>query len=171
MMHVYHMTKAESGNVLSMIAIGMVVGSPFLSFLSDKVFKGRKSIMLLSGIAMIVITGFLAFYTDGISKSGMYLICFFLSVFSSAIVVIAFTMNKELFPVQMAGTSTGLINLFPFAGGAVFQPVLGYILERFGKVEGSFTLAGYQTAFLCLFISAIIAFISVVFSKETFSKS
>jgi len=170
-MHIYHMTKSESGNILSMIAIGMVVGSPFLSFLSDKVFKGRRPIMLLSGIAMIVITGFLAFYTDGISKFGMYVICFFLSFFSSAIVVIAFTMNKELFPVRMAGTSTGLINLFPFAGGAVFQPFLGYILERFGKVEGSFTLAGYQTAFLCLFISAIIAFISVVFSKETFSKS
>ncbi|MCJ7774068.1 MAG: MFS transporter, partial [Desulfobacterales bacterium] len=136
MMQVYHMTKSESGNILSMIAIGMVIGSPVLSFLSDKIFKGRKSIMLLSGMAMIVITGILFFYTDGISKSGMYLLCFFLSVFSSAIVVIGFTMNKELFPVQMAGTSTGLINLFPFAGGAVFQPLLGYILERFGKAEG-----------------------------------
>jgi MFS family permease len=170
-MHIYHMTKSESGNILSMIAIGMVVGSPLLSFLSDKVFKGRKPIMLLSGIAMIIITGFLAFYTDGISKFGLYLICFFLSVFSSAIVVIAFTMNKELFPVQMAGTATGLINLFPFAGGAVFQPVVGYILERFGKIGDNFTLTGYKTAFFILFLSALIAFGAIVFSKETFSKS
>jgi len=171
MMHVYQMTKSESGNILSMIAVGMVVGSLLLSFLSDKIFKSRKSIMLLSSVAMIAVTGCLAFYTDGISKFGMYLICFFLSVFSSAIVVIAFTMNKELFPVQMAGTATGLINLFPFAGGAVFQPFLGYILEHFGKVEGGFTLAGYKASFFFLFISAIIAFGAILFSKETFSKS
>ncbi|MCJ7772942.1 MAG: MFS transporter, partial [Desulfobacterales bacterium] len=62
-------------------------------------------------------------------------------------------------------------NLFPFAGGAVFQPFLGYILENYGKVDGSFTLAGYRTAFLFLFISSIIAFGAVLFSKETISKT
>jgi MFS family permease len=171
MMHIYHMTKSESGNILSMIAIGMVVGSPLLSFLSDKIFKGRKPVMLVSGCAMIVVTGILAFQTDGISKVGMYMICFFMSVFSSAIVVIAFTMNKELFPIQMAGTATGLINLFPFAGGAVFQPLLGYVLEHYGKIGNSFTLVGYKAAFLILFASSIIAFIAICFSKETFSLS
>ncbi len=171
MMHVYHLSQSESGNILSMIAAGMVVGSPLLSFLSDKIFKGRKPVMVLSGIAMIIITGLLAFYTDGLSKIGLYALCFFMSVFSSAIVVIAFTMNKELFSVQMAGTATGLINLFPFAGGAVFQPFLGYILECFGKGKDSFTLAGYKAAFLTLFISSLIAFGAVLFSKETISKS
>lgn len=171
MRHVYHMTKSQSGHILSMIAIGMVVGSPLLSYLSDKVFKGRKPVLILSGAAVIIITTILAFYTDKIPLWGMYCICFFLSVFSSAVVVIAFTMNKELFPIQIAGTATGLINLFPFAGGAVFQPLLGYILEYYGKVENAFTLSGYKCAFFILFISAIIAFIATLLSKETISKN
>lgn len=167
MQHIHHMTKAESGNVLSMIAVGMVIGSPLLSFLSDRVFKGRKPIMILSAVGMIYITGLLAFHTEGISKWGMYALFFFLSVFSSAIVVIAFTMNKELFPVKIAGTATGLINLFPFAGGAVFQPFLGYILEQHGSTGNVFTVTGYASAFFVLFVSAIISFIAVLFSKET----
>ena len=56
----------------------------------------------------------------------------------------------------MAGTATGIVNLFPFAGGAVFQPVLGYVLEHYGRVNGNFTLAGYHTAFLVLFGSGLI---------------
>jgi len=89
----------------------------------------------------------------------------------SAIVVIAFTMNKELFPVKIAGTATGLINLFPFAGGAVFQPFLGYILGKHVATGNVFTLAGYKAAFLFLFFSAIISFIAVLFSKETMKKN
>ncbi len=170
LMHVHQMSKAESGKILSMIAIGMVVGSPLLSYLSDKIFKGRKPVLVLSSLFLIVIIYFFTFYSDTISKPGLYIIFFLMSVFASAVVVIGFTTNKELFPVEMAGTATGLINLFPFAGGAFFQPFFGYILERYGKVDGAFTLAGYEAAFMALFISAIIAFVAVLFSKETLIK-
>jgi sugar phosphate permease len=71
----------------------------------------------------------------------------------------------------MAGTSTGLVNLFPFAGGAVFQPVLGYLLERHGRIEGAFTLAGYEEAFLALFVCGIIAFLATLFLQETLTKA
>jgi len=81
--------------------------------------------------------------------------------------VVGFTTNKELFPVQMTGTATGLVNFFPFAGGAVFQPVLGYVLEKQGKVDGAFTLVGYQQAFLVLFLCSIIALVASFFLKET----
>ena len=41
-MHVYDMTKEESGMVLSMIAWGMILGSPFLGILSDKILTSRS---------------------------------------------------------------------------------------------------------------------------------
>lgn len=168
LMHVYGLTKAESGRILSMIAVGMIVGSPLLSWLSDKVFKGRKPMLAVAAAAMVLITGLLAFYTDGMSRPGLYGLVFSMSVCSSAIVVIGFTMNKELFPVRIAGTATGLINLFPFAGGAVFQPFLGYILEQYPKTGVAFTLPGYKAAFLALFVSALIAFGAALLTKETF---
>ncbi len=169
LMQVYGLTRAESGRILSMIAVGMIVGSPSLSWLSDKVFKGRKPVLVIAAGAMVLITGLLAFRTDGMSRPGLYALVLCMSVFSSAIVVIAFTMNKELFPVRIAGTATGLINLFPFAGGAVFQPFLGYVLERYPKTGDAFTLPGYEAAFLVLFISSLVAFGAALATKETFT--
>jgi sugar phosphate permease len=171
LVHIYHMTKAESGHILSMMAIGLVIGSPLLSFLSDRVFKGRKPVLILSSAIVLVITGLLAFYTDGIPKLGLYALFFVLSVFSSAIVVIGFSMNKELFPIEITGTATGLVNVFPFAGGAVFQPIVGHILERYGKIEGAFTLAGYRAGFQVLLLAAIVALVAALLSKETMTKS
>ena len=167
LMEVYGLTKAEAGNILSMMAIGMIFGSPLMSFLSDRVFRGRKSVLLLSGLVTLCLTALLTFRIDSLSIWMLYLLSLGLGIFCSAIVVVGFTTTKELFPVQIAGTSTGLVNLFPFAGGAVFQPFLGYLLERQGRVAGAFTVAGYQQAFLALFICALIAFVSCLFLKET----
>jgi sugar phosphate permease len=69
--------------------------------------------------------------------------------------------------VQIAGTSTGLVNLFPFLGGAIFQPVLGLILESYGETAGSFTVEGYEAAFFILFCCSCIALVSSLFITET----
>ena len=167
LMQVYGLSKAKAGHILSMLAVGMIVGSPFLSFLSDRIFRGRKPVLVLSSFIVFCLTALLAFYTDRLSVPALYLFCLALGIFSSAIVVIGFTTTKELFPVQIAGTSTGLVNIFPFAGGALFQPFLGYLLERPGKAGDAFTLAGYKEAFFALFICALIAFFACLFLKET----
>jgi sugar phosphate permease len=167
LMQVYGFTKAQAGQILSMLAIGMIAGSPMLSFLSNRVFQGRKPVLVLSSFVLLCLTALLAFYTDELSLLGLYLICLGLGIFSSAIVVIGFTTTKELFPIQISGTSTGLVNIFPFAGGAVFQPLLGHFLESHGRVEGAFTIAGYKEAFLILFVCGLIAFLASLCLQET----
>ncbi|OGP62207.1 MAG: MFS transporter [Deltaproteobacteria bacterium RBG_13_49_15] len=169
LMHVYKMSRNDAGRILSMLAIGMIIGSPLLSYVSGSLLRARKPVIVISSFIVLILSGFLAFLTGRISILGLYGICFGLGVFSSAIVVIGFTANKELFPVQIAGTATGLVNLFPFAGGAVFQPFLGYILERYPSSGGMFSVEGYQAAFAVLFICSAIAFLSSLFMKETMS--
>jgi sugar phosphate permease len=169
--HVYGLEKAQAAQILSMMAIGMIFGSPCLSYVSNNVFRGRKPVLILCSLVTLVLTGLLAFYTANIPLVGLYLLCLGLGIFSSAVVVIAFTINKELFPVQMAGTATGIVNLFPFAGGAIFQPILGFVLEHYGRQGDKFTLMGYQRAFLILFICAVIAAVSSFLVKETMEKT
>jgi len=169
-MQVYGLTKGEASRILSMIAVGMVVGSPLLSYLSDRVFRGRKPVIMLSSLILLGITALLAFFTQHMSVPVLYLLVLGLGIFSSAIVVIGFTTAKELFPVYMAGTSTGLINLFPFAGGAVFQPLLGYILQLHAQPNGTFSVEGYRLAFLVLFGCAVVSVISTFFLRETISR-
>ena len=152
-----------------MSAIGMVVGSPLLSFFSNHVFRGRKPLLVIASFITLIITAILALATEKLSIPIFYLLCFFIGVFTNAIVVIGFTATKELFPVRIAGTSTGLVNLFPFLGGAFLQPFMGYLLEKSGKNGQAFTVSGYRLAFTAMFICGVIAFIASLFIKETLS--
>ncbi|MGD9249602.1 MAG: MFS transporter, partial [Desulfobacterales bacterium] len=92
-------------------------------------------------------------------------------MFNSAVVVVAFTAVKELFPVAIAGTSVGLVNLFPFLGGAVAPPVLGAILESYGQTVAGYSAAAYAQAFQVYFYLALIALVLACLVTETMPKS
>jgi sugar phosphate permease len=171
LIHCYGMDKAAAGRLLSVSAVGLIVGSPFLSYLSTSVFQGRKPVLVLSSIAALLLTAPLTFATGNLPIPMLYFICFGLGFTSGAVVAIAFTATKELFPVRIAGTATGLVNLFPFAGGAVFQPVLGALLERNGRVAGAFTSTGYREAFLALFLCAVLALLASLLMRETMQRT
>ena len=166
-MQVYHLTKADTGNILLMFSFGMIFGSPLLSFLSNRIFKGRKPVLMVSSFIMTLIMFSMVIYTDKIPLGLFYVLFFGIGVFSSSVVAVGFTTTKELFPVQIAGTSIGLINLFPFAGGAIFQTFIGYSLEKGGRVNDAFTLSSYRQAMMVLFVCSFLAFISSLFIKET----
>lgn len=166
-MHVYGATKGQAGAILSLVAAGMIIGSPLMGRLSNRILKGRKPVLVLASAVIVTITAALAFFTENLSLPIIGLICFGLGIFASAVAVIGFTSARELFPARIAGTCFGLLNLFPFAGGALLQPLLGHILERNGKIGQAFTTAGYRQAFLVLFIFALAATLSSLLVKET----
>ncbi len=157
LIQVYGLSKAEAGNILGMLALAMIVGSPILSWLSDAVLRSRKKVIVLASIVTLSLSIPLAFFTADLNRPVLYLLCFLMGMFNSAVVVVAFTSVKELFPVAIAGTSVGLVNLFPFLGGAVAPPVLGAILESYGKVGAGYSAAAYAQAFRVYFFLALIA--------------
>lgn len=167
LMHIHGLSKSQAGNVLSMLAWGMIVGSPILSRLSDKVFYSRKKVITSCSVGVLAMSLILAFFTASISVPMLYGLCFLLSVCSSAIVVVGFTTCKELFPVEIAGTSVGLVNLFPFMGGAVMQPVVGMVLESWGKGPAGYPAQAYSQAFMLFVACAVIALVAAFLIKET----
>ncbi len=167
LMQVYGVSKSRAGSILSWVAVGMIVGSPLIGYFSNRLFKGRKPLLVLSSLFMVILVSPLAFATDRLPLPLIGLLCLGYGIFTGAIIVFGFTATKELFPVQMAGTALGLINLFPFAGGAVLQPWLGAILESHGRVEQAFTTAGYRAAFLVLFWISLTAFGASLLMTET----
>ncbi len=168
LMQIYDLSKAKAGHILSMAAIGMIVGSPILSYLSNNIIRARKPVLILSSIFMLIITGMLYIFTQGIPVLLLYLICLGIGTFSGAVVTIGFTTNKELFPVSIAGTATGLVNFFPFLGGAIFQVILGAVVDSQGfTTSGGFSLQGFRYSFLVLFLCGLVACISSFLLKET----
>ncbi len=171
LMQVYGLSKAEAGNILGMLALAMIVGSPFFSWLSDKVFRSRKKVIILASVITLGLTIPLAFFPDAMNRPSLYLLCFLLGLFNSANVVVAFTSAKELFPVEIAGTSVGLANLFPFLGGAVAPPILGAILELQVKTATGYSAEAYSKAFFLYFIFALLALGASCFIKETMHRT
>lgn len=168
LMQVYSLSKPQAGNILSMAAIGMIVGSPLLSYLSNNLFKGRKPVLILTSALICLITGILYFFSQSLPVFLLYLLCLAIGVFGGAVATIGFITNKELFPVSIAGTATGLVNFFPFLGGAVFQVILGTVLDSQGlTASGGFTLSGFRYCLLLLFGCGSVALVSSFFLKET----
>ncbi len=167
MTQVYGLSPTQTGNILAMIAVGMIGGSPALGYLSEKVFRGRKPVLLISSSIITIIWVLLVFRIDGLSIISLYGLFILLGIFVSGITIIGFTAAKELFPVQIAGTSTGITNIFPFAGGAFFQPLIGLILDYSGRLDTIYSAQAYRISFMGFLIAAILALISAFFIKET----
>jgi sugar phosphate permease len=169
LMHVYGMTRAQTGGVLSMIAWGMIVGSPPLGLLSDKIMKSRKKPLILCNLILVVEFAFLSIFPSSLPHFALYGLFFIFSICASSVVIVAFTTVKELFPVEIAGTSTGMVNLFPFLGGAVFMPVLGRVLDAYPKSDaGGYAIEAYSMLIYILLGAALLSLICTFFTKETY---
>ncbi len=169
LMDVYSMTRAQAGTVLSMIAWGMIIGSPPLGFISDKLMKSRKKPFILCNLVLVIELAFLSIYPAGLPRIALYIFFFVFSICASSVVIFGFTIIKELFPVEIAGTSTGMVNLFPFLGGAIFMPLLGRVLDAYPKSDvGGYSLEGYSMLILILLGSSVLSLICTFLTKETF---
>jgi len=167
LMDVYDLSKTQAGSILNMFAVSMIVFSPTFVWLSNDVFKSRKRVLIGNTVFLVLTVFVLAAFTDDLNVPLLYVIAFFIGVCASAIVSVSFTSIKELFPKEIAGTSTGTVNLFPFTGGALAQPFFGYVLERVGKIGDEFSPEAYQAVFVIMLFAAIVALIATLFMKET----
>jgi sugar phosphate permease len=171
LMHTYGMSRQAVGGVLSMLAWGMILGSPLLGLFSEKVVKSRKKTFMLCTSLLVVLLGFLYMFPSDLPHWVLYVWFFLFSIFSSSIVIMAFTTTKELFPVEIAGTSVGTVNFFPFFGGAVFQWLLGWVLDTVGKTAtGSYPIKAYSMVLLILLISSLVSLACTFLMKETYRR-
>lgn len=171
LMHVYGMSREQAGSVLSLIAWGMIFGSPALGFLSDHVLQSRKKPLMACALAMTVELGLLRLFPSGLPTWALMLFFLLFSISSSSTVVVAFTAVKELFPIEIAGTALGSLNLFPFLGGAVAMPFLGWILDlKAGSSKAfGYPLEAYTVLLSCLFFSSLVVLACTFFMRETYT--
>ena len=151
--------KATYGMVLTFIGIGMIVGCPLAGFISDKVLKSRKKVLII-GTVVYTITWAVIWLTAGhITSTVAYMAINFVFGFFGGFFVVSYAQIKELFPIAIVGTTTAALNIFPFAGGAILQQISGLMLiDR--------TLGSYQTIWLFMFVCMLIATVAAFLSKE-----
>jgi len=168
-MDVYGLSKPQVGTILSMIAWTMIVVSPFMATLSNNIFKSRKNNMIFCTACLSILFMFLRMYPSGLPVQALSFIIIFFTAVSACTMVVAFTTLKELYPIQIAGTSVAIGNFFPFFGGAIYMGILGKILDGFGRnSDGAYPVDGYTMVLTFLTMSSILQLICSFFLKETF---
>lgn len=167
LMHVYGMTKTQAGTVLSAMAIGMIVGAPMMGWLANRVFHSRKKVLVLSQMGGICIFSPIAFYTGDFSETQLFIWCFSYNFFMSSLVVVGYSTLKDSFPLQISGTATGALNIFPFAGAVMGQPLIGWYLDSAGAVGGIYPVEAYSAAFKICLLALAIALVASMLVTET----
>jgi MFS family permease len=167
---IYRLSKASTGLVLAMIALAMMVVSPILGHLSDRTLESRKQVLVGTSMLNLASFLFMVIFFDSLSLTGLCVLFFFLGASSSAAGTIAIAATKEYFAPSIAGTAIGAVNLFPFLGAILFQPLIGFLLDSAGAVRGVYPPSAYRLVIGVFTATSVIALISILFCKETLKK-
>lgn len=166
----FQISVVAASGLCSMIWLGIGIGSPLLGWISDRI-KSRRIALSISAVLGLVATLILLYWPD-LTCGWAYFVLFVLGLGAGGQTV-SFAVVKENNSPELVGTASGFNNLSVLIGGAIFQPLVGYILHHTGTghlVNGVhiYSIAGYQTALLVMplcFLASLL--ISLLLIKES----
>ncbi|MEM1243852.1 MAG: MFS transporter, partial [Pseudomonadota bacterium] len=165
----YAMTTIEASAFTSMIWLGIAFGGPMLAWYSNRTQKRKAPLILGAALGII---GIITITYLPVPK-WLGLIALLLIGVSSSAQSFAFAVVKDINTPKTMGTAAGINNMFVVAGGALFQPLVGYLLHFFWNGEmlhqvPYYSIAAYQKSLILLPITAFMCLIVGVFLiKET----
>lgn len=169
---VHHLNMTKATLVTSMIFIGTILGSPTLGWLSDTLSK-RKLPMLLGAIFSLGII-LIIMYLPNLSFFSLLLLFLALG-YSTSTQIITYPAISESNNLATNSGAVGLASILIMSGGAIFEPLFGWLMERHWDheiIDGipSYSSADYHHAFMILPVAFIVGIIVMFFAKETFCR-
>lgn len=159
-------SPVQTGNVIILFSIGIIVGSPIGGRLSDRTFQSPKGVVL-GGLSLYCLGLFSLIGLLNIQSPFWYGSIFFFMGFFTSFGMAIFPHAKALFPSTISATVMTLVNFFTMAGGAVFMPILGKVIESFPKVDHTYPAEAYHLSFLICFLGMAASLIFYGFSKKS----
>ena len=123
---VHHVDPIQAAWVIAAIFFGFTVGGPINGFISDKIKRRVLPLRMGSAVAAGLMVTLL--YFPLMPYWLLLLNAFFLGLFYS-VQVIVFAVGRESSPSWAAGSAIAVTNGLVMLGGAIFQPLIGKILQ------------------------------------------
>lgn len=165
LMEIEGYSSLQTGNMLILLAIGTIVGSPIAGQLSDRAFHSRKGIAL-GGLGLYALSIFPLVGVLEIQNPFWYGIIFFSIGFFWSFGMLIYSHAKDLFPISISGTIMTLVNFFTMAGAAVFMPALGKVIQSFPRIDHTYVARAYHFSFLICFLGMAASLVFYAFSKK-----
>lgn len=170
---VFNLSRIQASYISSMLYIGMLLGSPFFGYISDKM-NLRRMPMLIG--AIICLTTIIYVMQQHSLSLETLVILFFIIGFGSSSQILAYPTVAESNHPSMTGSSEGLAAVLIMSGGAFFQPLFGYLLDK--NWNGTtinnlpiYSYFDYFNALSLLPVSILISILMIYFIKETNCKN
>lgn len=165
----YHLTKADAASMVSLIFLGLGIGSPIIGIIAEKIGNKLK-VMFYSTLVSGVALSFVLFsYSMPIWMLGTFL---FIFGFALGGYLLAFAIGKEFNKASVTATVIAMINAGDAILTGITEPTIGKLLDLTwdGKMMNGvhqFTLGGYHAALstLAVYLAAA-AFLLLLLKRD-----
>jgi len=140
------LSPVTAGNLILMLSIGLILGSPFGGMLSDRILRSRKRTIIIGLSISSVAIFFFSQWQSTIHLVMLGTLLFSIGFFNS-FGQIVYAHIKELMSDEMSASAMTGVNFFTMMGGGVFMQLLGGVMQH---MSTNYTNAGkgYRTSFL-----------------------
>lgn len=172
LMQVHAMDRTHATYHTSLMLLAFAVGSLACGALSDRL--GRRRPVLITWAALYTLC-WLPWFIGFDMPLSVSLTLATVMGFCAAGFTLTWACAKEVNPPALSGMATSLVNTGVFLGPAIYQPLVGWVLDR-GWHSGattairSYDLSDYRLGIGLLFGFALMGLISTLFVKETFAR-
>jgi len=166
---VHGVSRELAALATSGLMIGWAVGAPLMGALSDRL-RRRRVVMLVASTGSLA-TLSAALYLPGLSFWPVAALLAVNGLFAGGM-VLCFATGREHNPAWAAGAAMGVVNMVAMAAGALFQPLLGWLLDRGwdGTMEAGrrvYDAATFEQTMLVLVAMQGVGLMAALLSRET----
>jgi sugar phosphate permease len=166
LMDVHGQSQQQAANALTLWAVGLIVGCTLWGYVADRIVGSRKRVVLVGAVVYALLWALLALHPAGLPVGLLWVAMFWGGFFASTWIP-SYAQLKDTVPPQVVATAMGILNLFFWLGGAVYQQVSGLILAGFPKLDGHTPVAGYRALFWLCLASVGLSVVLVALSKDS----
>jgi MFS family permease len=166
------LARPEAAAMTSLMLIGWALGGPVIGTLSDRL--GRRRIFLLAGGGLGLVCLAAVLYLPGLSL-GLISALFLANGLGLGAMVVAFAMAREGNAAAVSGMAYAFVNCAVTATGAVFQPLIGWLLDLRWEgllIEGArvYAVEAYRVALGSLIVFLVLGLAAGLGLRETHPK-
>ena len=123
---VYGLERTEAAGIASLVFVGNGLGAVAFGWWSDRV--RRRRLPMVCGAVLIIVSQCALIYLPGLNPWLLGLLATLIGIGGSSL-VIAFACGREHNVAAKVGLTIGVVNAATVGSGALFQPIIGALLD------------------------------------------
>lgn len=161
LMEAHGLSREAATLHLTAMILGFAFCAPAVGTLSDRM---RRRLPLLRGMALVSFFSWMPFVLGWpLGGIGLTVVLWIIGLGVSC-AVLSWAVGKEANPPELAGTATSLVNTAGFLGGALLQPLVGWVLDHSAGLPPA---EAYRRALVLLALTSLIGVIGAFRLRET----